>query len=111
MQLPTQATIDSRDTQIPETNTVTRDHIHVSVPRIRTHALSFLVTVHLYTSSCLQITGHMPAEKRSYQEMADIPNPFLPIFDGFRVEIDENHLARERIIKASRDVTALSKKA
>lgn len=53
----------------------------------------------------------MPAEKRSYQEMVDIPNPFLPIFDGFRVEIDENHLARERIIKASRDVTALSKKA
>ncbi|KFY27579.1 hypothetical protein V493_03421 [Pseudogymnoascus sp. VKM F-4281 (FW-2241)] len=53
----------------------------------------------------------MTAEKRSYDEMAEIPNPFLPIFDGFRVEIDENHLARERVIKASRDVTALSKKA
>ncbi|KAL5348980.1 hypothetical protein ACLOAV_006406 [Pseudogymnoascus australis] len=53
----------------------------------------------------------MPAEKRSYEEMAETPNPFLPIFDGFRVEIDENHLARERVIKASRDVTALSKKA
>ncbi|KFY02712.1 hypothetical protein O988_01962 [Pseudogymnoascus sp. VKM F-3808] len=53
----------------------------------------------------------MPAEKRSYEEMAANPNPFLPIFDGFRIEIDENHLARERIIKASRDVTALSKKA
>ncbi|KFY88074.1 hypothetical protein V500_06572 [Pseudogymnoascus sp. VKM F-4518 (FW-2643)] len=53
----------------------------------------------------------MPAEKRSYEEMAETPNPFLPIFDGFRIEIDENHLARERIIKASRDVTALSKKA
>ncbi|KFY48050.1 hypothetical protein V495_01647 [Pseudogymnoascus sp. VKM F-4514 (FW-929)] len=53
----------------------------------------------------------MPAEKRSYEEMAANSNPFLPIFDGFRIEIDENHLARERIIKASRDVTALSKKA
>jgi hypothetical protein len=52
----------------------------------------------------------MSVGKRSYEQMADTPNPFLPIFDGFRVEIDENHLARERIIKASRDVTALSKK-
>lgn len=33
------------------------------------------------------------------------------MFEGFKQEIDEHHAARERIIKASRDVTALSKKA
>lgn len=65
----------------------------------------------IYIPSYFQIADHMPAKKRSYEEMAETPNPFLPIFDGFRVEIDENHLARERVIKASRDVTALSKKA
>jgi predicted translin family RNA/ssDNA-binding protein len=33
------------------------------------------------------------------------------MFEAFRAEIDENHATRERTIKSSRDVTALSKKA
>lgn len=37
-------------------------------------------------------------------------SPFMPIFDNFRNELDEHHDRRERIIKASRDITALSKK-
>lgn len=35
---------------------------------------------------------------------------FQDMFEGFRDELDEHHDRRERIIKASRDVTALSKK-
>ncbi|KAL8932432.1 MAG: hypothetical protein Q9216_006840 [Gyalolechia sp. 2 TL-2023] len=42
-------------------------------------------------------------------ETADI-SPFMPMFEAFRDELDEHHDRRERIIKASRDITALSKK-
>ncbi|KAF6796968.1 translin-associated protein x [Colletotrichum sojae] len=35
---------------------------------------------------------------------------YTPMFEKFRNELDEHHDRRERIIKASRDVTALSKK-
>jgi hypothetical protein len=35
---------------------------------------------------------------------------FQSIFETFRGELDEHHDRRERIIKASRDITALSKK-
>lgn len=37
-------------------------------------------------------------------------SPFMPMFEAFRDELDEHHDRRERIIKASRDITALSKK-
>ncbi|KAA8895450.1 Translin [Sphaerosporella brunnea] len=37
-------------------------------------------------------------------------NPFMPMFLRFRGELDEHHDRRERVIKASRDITALSKK-
>ncbi len=37
-------------------------------------------------------------------------SPFMPMFEAFREEIDEHHDRRERIIKASRDITAISKK-
>lgn len=35
---------------------------------------------------------------------------FHDMFEGFRNELDEHHDRRERIVKASRDVTAQSKK-
>ncbi|KAK1073741.1 hypothetical protein LTR12_012122 [Friedmanniomyces endolithicus] len=35
---------------------------------------------------------------------------FTPMFDHFRAELDEHHDRRERITKASRDITAASKK-
>ncbi|RDL33602.1 Translin-associated protein X [Venustampulla echinocandica] len=38
------------------------------------------------------------------------PSPFMPMFETFRDELDEHHDRRERIIKASRDITAASKK-
>jgi hypothetical protein len=37
-------------------------------------------------------------------------SPFMPMFEGFRAELDEHHDRRERIIKSSRDITASSKK-
>lgn len=36
--------------------------------------------------------------------------PFIAMFEGFRAELDAHHDRRERIIKASRDITASSKK-
>lgn len=42
---------------------------------------------------------------------ADAPRgKFHDMFQGFRDELDEHHDRRERVIKASRDVTAQSKK-
>jgi len=66
----------------------------------------------------LQYETSMP-EKRKHSAMAnqDTPqppssssSPFLPMFETFRAELDEHHDRRERIIKASRDITAASKK-
>jgi hypothetical protein len=54
--------------------------------------------------------------KRTHDgNMADSKNeqpasPYMPMFEGFRKELDEHHDRRERIVKASRDITASSKK-
>jgi hypothetical protein len=37
-------------------------------------------------------------------------SPFMAMFEVFRKELDEHHDRRERTIKASRDITAASKK-
>lgn len=42
-------------------------------------------------------------------DISDV-SPFMPMFQGFHDELDEHQERRERIIKASRDITALSKK-
>ena len=50
---------------------------------------------------------------RSEDELAEPPapvSPFVAMFQTFRSELDEHQDRRERIIKASRDITALSKK-
>lgn len=39
-----------------------------------------------------------------------VRNEYTPMFEYFRDELDQHHERRERITKASRDVTALSKK-
>jgi hypothetical protein len=52
--------------------------------------------------------GNARAHKGGHQ---DTPRGrFHDMFEGFRDELDEHHDRRERIIKASRDVTAMSKK-
>lgn len=37
-------------------------------------------------------------------------SPFLAMFEEFKTELDKHQETRERIIKASRDITAASKK-
>ncbi|KAI9825822.1 MAG: hypothetical protein M1832_000762 [Thelocarpon impressellum] len=37
-------------------------------------------------------------------------SPYMPMFRHFRDELDEHHDRRERVVKAARDITALSKK-
>jgi predicted translin family RNA/ssDNA-binding protein len=44
------------------------------------------------------------------QESTTSSSPIMSMFEGFRAELDEHHDRRERIIKASRDITASSKK-
>ena len=48
--------------------------------------------------------------RNSVPTPATMTSPFIPMFEAFRNELDEHHDRRERIIKASRDITALSKK-
>lgn len=55
------------------------------------------------------------APKRTMDQMLDsdktaAASPFVPMFETFRKELDEHHDRRERTIKASRDITAASKK-
>jgi hypothetical protein len=56
----------------------------------------------------------MPAAKRSHdgveKEQTSSTSPFMPMFQLFRTELDQHHDRRERVIKGSRDITALSKK-
>lgn len=44
------------------------------------------------------------------QSAAKQVSPIISMFEHFRNELDEHHDRRERIIKASRDITAASKK-
>ena len=44
------------------------------------------------------------------QGKADADSPYMPMFEAFRAELDEHHDRREKVIKASRDITASSKK-
>jgi hypothetical protein len=52
--------------------------------------------------------GENKPEKREKPEQP--ASPFMPMFESFRKDLDEHHDRRERIIKASRDITAASKK-
>lgn len=53
-------------------------------------------------------------QKRPRSDTMEAPedkqSPFMPMFETFRAELDEHHDRRERTIKASRDITAASKK-
>jgi hypothetical protein len=56
----------------------------------------------------------MAGVKRSHdgveKEAETSTSSFMPMFEVFRDELDQHHDRRERIIKASRDITAASKK-
>ncbi|KAK4547094.1 hypothetical protein LTR36_001315 [Oleoguttula mirabilis] len=52
----------------------------------------------------------MEGQPSSDAAAAQRQSPLMPMFEHFRAELDEHHDRRERIIKASRDITAASKK-
>ncbi|KIW07351.1 uncharacterized protein PV09_02197 [Verruconis gallopava] len=54
--------------------------------------------------------GKRTAEAAFDDGEANPQSPFLSMFESLRDELDEHHDRRERIIKASRDITAASKK-
>jgi Translin family len=54
--------------------------------------------------------GKRKALEMEDEQKSDHISPFIPRFEVFRAELDEHHDRRERIIKASRDITAQSKK-
>lgn len=58
--------------------------------------------VHIPTQPAPQSTPAMTTSEE--------PSPMQGIFATFRDELDEHHDRRERLIKTSRDITALSKK-
>ncbi len=74
-----------------------------------------LYSYHHATSPFVQLstTAAMAGIKhpRSDEDMeTPAVSPFMPTFEIFRDELDEHQARRESIIKASRDITALSKK-
>jgi hypothetical protein len=50
------------------------------------------------------------AKESSAIVVKTVRNEYTPMFERFRDELDEHHDRRERIVKASRDITALCKK-
>ena len=75
-------------------------------------------STHFTASLHLETEGHpnvMAGVKRSRdasqsEKKPESDSPYIPMFETFRAELDEHHDRRERIIKASRDITAQSKK-
>ncbi len=89
-----------------------REYPHSAPPAFPT---SKLLILQAYPStSGTGVVEEMPAAKRN-QDGTEKKNcssisPFLPMFEFFRAELDHHHDRRERVIKGSRDITALSKK-
>ncbi|KAK6347314.1 hypothetical protein TWF696_007385 [Orbilia brochopaga] len=55
-----------------------------------------------------QTHGHQPDSNTA--GVPAVTGPYIAMFTEFRNELDEHHDRRERVIKASRDITAASKK-
>jgi hypothetical protein len=56
---------------------------------------------------------HDGGYKKEAGQLNTVPvvrNEYTPMFERFRDELDQHHERREKIVKASRDITALSKK-
>ena len=56
------------------------------------------------------IAGTKRSHSQTIMDASKGTSPFMPMFETFRSELDEHHDRRERVIKASRDITAQSKK-
>lgn len=67
-----------------------------------------------------QADGAAPSDSPDHKKMArrgppppkapTVRNAYTSMFEGFRDHLDAHHDRRERVVKASRDITALSKK-
>ena len=70
----------------------------------------------LLAESCAVVLSstELMGSKRSFATMnADVgisTSPYMAAFQGFRDALDDHHERRERVTKASRDITAASKK-
>lgn len=51
-----------------------------------------------------------PHETMENEQTTTTSSPYIPLFEFVKTELDEHHDRRERVIKASRDITAFSKK-
>lgn len=90
------------------------NHIRVLNP-IKATSLPFDIQASLHFSTYVAIDSLMAGVKRKSQQMTSekdprTTSPLISIFEVVRSELDEHHDRRERIVKASRDVTAQSKK-
>jgi len=81
---------------------------------IHTHPAAFPMLQAHSSTSRMGNAEDMPATKRSYdgteKDNKSSTSPFMPVFEFFRAELDQHYDRRERVIKVSRDITALSKK-
>jgi hypothetical protein len=72
------------------------------------HSDRDLINIPIFTKA--MNPNKRPRYDTAEMETSTQASPFMPMFEAFRNELDEHHDRRERIIKASRDITALSKK-
>lgn len=69
-----------------------------------------VVSNHTHTINSNKENDKSKSSGETTAAMDEPSEKMLSIFGIFRDELDEHHDRRERIIKASRDITALSKK-
>lgn len=98
--------------------------MHISMPSLFDIVISGDLLILSPTANPLPSSTSSMGTKRSWEgqpvalhqkfddkmSSTDTNSAFQSIFETFRDELDEHHDRRERIIKASRDITALSKK-
>jgi hypothetical protein len=86
-------------------------HVKNSFQNTRTFSLgTFLSDLPLKTPRITMSVVKRSRDGTKVQGKADVDSPYIAMFEAFRTELDEHHDRREKIIKASRDVTASSKK-
>lgn len=64
----------------------------------------------IVSSSLRMLAGGKRSHSGSMLETSRDMSQFTSMFETFRSELDEHYDRRERIVKASRDITAASKK-
>jgi len=87
-------------------------HLSFETSRREQESPARFLTTNITSATTLHMTMGVkrPHAAMDAQDSTANQSPFMPMFEGFRAELDEHHDRRERIIKASRDITASSKK-